>query len=183
MNYKLKKEKIVYNNLEIGRNKFPGNQDIINSEINIYIKLGRTKELIAKLAEAIEISPDNHLLYFNRGTIYDQQGDFSNAERDYLQSLIIKPTSFGSNYNLGALYFNKGVELKNKANDSDNDKVYKKLNAQASAKFDASLPYLEKAYNLEPKDKNTLLSLKQLYYLKGDYKKSEEMKKNIAELK
>ena len=74
------------------------------------------------------------------------------------------------------MYFNKGVELKNKANDSDNDKVYKKLNAQAS-KFDASLPYLEKAYNLEPKDKNTLLSLKQLYYLKGDYKKSEEMKK------
>ena len=75
------------------------------------------------------------------------------------------------------MYFNKGVELKNKANDSDNDKVYKKLNAQASSKFDASLPYLEKAYNLEPKDKNTLLSLKQLYYLKGDYKKSEEMKK------
>ena len=81
------------------------------------------------------------------------------------------------------MYFNKGVELKNKANDSDNDKVYKKLNTQASSKFDASLPYLEKAYNLEPKDKNTLLSLKQLYYLKGDYKKSEEMKKNIAELK
>ena len=169
--------------LELGRNKFPGNQGIINSEINLYIKLGRTKELIAKLAEAIEISPDNHLLYFNRGTIYDQQGDFSNAESDYLQSLKIKPESFGSNYNLGALYFNKGVELKNKANDSDNDKVYKKLNAQASSKFDASLPYLEKAYNLEPKDKNTLLSLKQLYYLKGDYKKSEEMKKNIAELK
>ena len=62
-------------------------------------------------------------------------------------------------------------------------KFIEKLNAQASSKFDASLPYLEKAYNLEPKDKNTLLSLKQLYYLKGDYKKSEEMKKNIAELK
>jgi len=169
--------------LELGRNKFPGDQGIINSEINLYIKLGRTTELIAKLAEAIEISPENHLLYFNRGTIYDQQGDFSKAESDYLQSLNIKPESFGSNYNLGALYFNKGVELKNKANDSDNDKVYKKLNAKATAMFDVSLPYLEKAFNLEPKDENTLLSLKQLYYLKGDYKKSEEMKKNIAEIK
>lgn len=169
--------------LELGRKKFPGDQGIINSEINLYIKLGRTTELIAKLAEAIEISPENHLLYFNRGTIYDQQGDFSNAESDYLQSLNIKSESFGSNYNLGALYFNKGVELKNKANDSDNDKVYKKLNAKATAMFDTSLPYLEKAFNLEPKDENTLLSLKQLYYLKGDYKKSEEMKKNIAEIK
>tara|TARA_B100001093_G_scaffold455381_1_gene465531 strand:- start:129730 stop:130950 length:1221 start_codon:yes stop_codon:yes gene_type:complete len=169
--------------LDLGRNKFPGDQGIINSEINLYIKLGRTTDLIAKLADAIEISPENHLLYFNRGTIYDQQGDFFNAESDYIQSLNIKPESFGSNYNLGALYFNKGVGLKNKANDSDNDKVYKKLNEKATAMFDASLPYLEKAYNLVPKDKNTLLSLKQLYYLKEDYKKSEEMKKNIAELK
>ena len=37
---------------------------------------------------------------------------------------------------------------------------------------------------ISPKEllKNTLLSLKQLYYLNGDYKKSEEMKKLIAEL-
>ena len=33
----------------------------------------------------------------------------------------------------------------------------------------------ELSYLINPKDKNTLLSLKQLYYMKGDYKKSEDV--------
>ena len=41
--------------------------------------------------------------------------------------------------------------------------------------FDDALPFLETSLSLDPNDKNTLLSLKQLYYLKGDYKKSKEM--------
>ena len=45
-------------------------------------------------------------------------------------------------------------------------------------------PILEtiKAHNLKLNDKNTLLSLKQLYYMNGNYEKSEEMKKLIADL-
>jgi len=61
--------------------------------------------------------------------------------------------------------------------------LYKKLNKEADAVFAKALPYLETAHNLNADDKNTLLSLKQLYYLNGDYGKSEEMKKLIAELK
>ena len=37
--------------------------------------------------------------------------------------------------------------------------------------------------SLNANDKNTLLSLKQMYYMNGDYKKSEEMKKLIESLK
>ena len=61
--------------------------------------------------------------------------------------------------------------------------MYKKLNKDAEAVFAKALPYLETAHNLNSEDKNTLLSLKQLYYLDGAYAKSEEMKKLIAELK
>ena len=59
---------------------------------------------------------------------------------------------------------------------------YKKLKNQAETYFDKALPFLESAYQLNTSDKNTLLSLKQLYYMKGDYKKSDEMKKLISEL-
>ena len=168
--------------LALGRDMFEEDQSLINTEINLYIQLGRTSELIGKLGEAIALDDENYLLYFNRGTIYDQEGDIDNAKKDYLTALELNPSSFGGNYNLGALYFNAGVETNNKANGTSNNTVYKKLKKQADTAFAKALPYLEAAHDLEPEDKNTLLSLKQLYYLNGDYKKSEEMKKLIAEL-
>ena len=169
--------------LALGRESFEEDQGLINTEINLYIQLGRTSELIGKLGEAIALDEENELLYFNRGTIYDQEGDIDNAEKDYLTALTLNPSAFGANYNLGALYFNQGVETKNKASDTDNNSLYKKLNKEADAVFAKALPYLETAHELNAEDKNTLLSLKQLYYLNSDYKKSEEMKKLIAELK
>jgi len=169
--------------LALGRESFEEDQGLINTEINLYIQLGRTSELIGKLGEAIALDDENELLYFNRGTIYDQEGDIDNAEKDYLTALELNPSAFGANYNLGALYFNQGVETKNKANATSNNSLYKKLNKEADAVFAKALPYLETAHELNSEDKNTLLSLKQLYYLNSDYKKSDEMKKLIAELK
>ena len=67
--------------LALGRESFEEDQGLINTEINLYIQLGRTSELIGKLGEAIALDEENELLYFNRGTIYDQEGDIDNAEK------------------------------------------------------------------------------------------------------
>ena len=168
--------------LSLGREMFEDDQSIINTEINLYIELGRTSELLKKLGEAIEIDTENSLLYFNRGTIYDQEGQLENAEKDYLKAIDLDPSSFGSNYNLGALFFNKAVELNNSANSTSDDKKYKSIKNQSDVYFNRALPYLESSYSINPKDKNTLLSLKQLYYMKANYKKSDEIKKLISEL-
>jgi len=77
---------------------------------------------------------------------------------------------------------NKAVELNNSANSTSDDNKYRKLKKQAEDYFSKALPYLESAYQLNTTDKNTLLSLKQLYYMQGEYKKSDEMKKLISEL-
>ncbi|MBT5615004.1 MAG: hypothetical protein HOJ77_01980 [Flavobacteriales bacterium] len=169
--------------LALGREMFEMDQGLVNTEINLYIQLGRTSELIGKLGEALKLDPENDLLLFNRGTIYDQQGDFINAEADYKSSLAINPDAFGTNYNLGALYFNTAIEQNNKANATSNNSTHKKLKSKADALFAKALPFLEKAYAIDSKDKNTLLSLKQLYYMNGDYAKSSDMKKTIEGLK
>ena len=168
--------------LSLGRNMFEDDQSIINTEINLFIELERTVELIEKLGEAIELDSENSLLYFNRGTIYDQEGQLDKAEKDYNTAINLDPSSFGSNYNLGALYFNKAVELTNLANATNNNTKHKKIKKEAELFFDKGLPFLENAYSINPIDKNTLLSLKQLYYMKGDYKKSEDIKLQISEL-
>ena len=168
--------------LALGREIFEEDQSLINTEINLYIKLNRTAELIEKLGEAIEFDPENDLLYFNRGTIYDQEGNITKAEQDYKYALEINSSSFGANYNLGALYFNHGVKLKDAAGNASSDAQYKALTKQANDNFEKALPYMQDAFNLNKEDKNTIISLKQLYALKGDYNKSNAMKKLLKEL-
>ena len=62
------------------------------------------------------------------------------------------------------------------------NKKYKLLKDQSDVYFNKALPFLESSYSINPKDKNTLLSLKQLYYMKANYKKSDEIKKLLSEL-
>jgi Flp pilus assembly protein TadD len=71
--------------------------------------------------------------------------------------------------------------MANKANSIPASKVaeYDAAKKKFEAKFKEALPFLEKAYQLNPKDSGTLQSLKQLYTRLGDFKKAEEMKKAL----
>jgi len=156
--------------LSLGREQFADNGDLLDHEINLYIKLEKSEMLIAKLTEALEMNPKNtDLLLANRGIIYDEMGEFMKAEKDYKASLDINPESFGTNYNLGALYFNAAVE-----------KQYG--SSAAKSLFNKALPFLEKAQSLNENDRNTLLSLKQLYYINGNDAKEQEMKNRLEAL-
>jgi len=84
---------------------------------------------------------------------------------------------------MGALYFNEGAEMLNKANDINDDKKYKEAKAKAEDKLKLSIPYLEKAHQIDPKDMPTMESLKNAYYRLGMLDKNEAIKKEIDALK
>ena len=169
--------------LSIGRKKYPTNEYLLNTEINLYIKLNKLSDLIVKFTEAIELDPENSMLYLNRGIIYDQEKDTENAEKDYMKAIKLNPSSFGANYNLGALYFNLGAETINKANATSNNNTHRKLKKAAESLFAKALPYMEDAHIIDANDENTMISLKQLYYRNGNYAKSNEIKKKLEGLK
>lgn len=55
-----------------GRKRFPTEKDLINYELNIYLKQNKTDVLLAKINEALETTPDNSTLIYVRGNIYDK---------------------------------------------------------------------------------------------------------------
>jgi tetratricopeptide (TPR) repeat protein len=171
--------------VQMGRQRFPADNNLVIEELNFYLYSGKSKEALDPLNLAISKDDQNPNLYFARGSIYDKLGDAEKAKTDYEKAIALKPDYFDATYNLGAMYFNTGAELANKANAIPPAKVkeYDEAKAKADAKFKEAQPYLEKAYQLNPKDMSTLQSLKQLYARIGELKKAEEMKKAIDELK
>lgn len=56
---------------ESGRKRFPGEKDLINQELNIYLAQGKQQVLLDKLNEALSLDEESATLLFVRGNVYD----------------------------------------------------------------------------------------------------------------
>lgn len=168
-----------------GRQVYPEDNNLVIQGLNIYLASGRDKEAFEQLDAAIAKDPTNANMYFAKGTVADKLGKNEDAAAAYKKAIELKSDYFDAYYNLGAMYFNDGAELANKANNIPVNKAaeYDAAKKKFEAKFKEAQPYLEKAYELNPKDEATISSLRQLYARIGDLKKSEEMKKALDALK
>ena len=94
----------------------------------------------------------------------------------YTKALEADENYYDALYQLGAYYYNEGVEIKKKVDNMDMD-TYKKegkaVEASVSAKYEQALPYFEKAFKNKKED-DLKEVLKQIYKsLKLDAKLAE----------
>lgn len=149
--------------IDEGLVKFPDDLSLLTSRINLYLRYGQMKEALNYIDRALTNDSENAILYFVRGTIHDNLKELTKAEADYKKALQLNPEYFDANYNLGALYFNMGVNITNRASSEDDSAEYEKMKKEAEDLFRKSMPHLEKALEIQPSHKFTLQSLMQLY--------------------
>ncbi len=153
--------------LETGLTRYPTNQSILYALINYYLSKGDDP---TKVLDFIQIAksrePDNVSLYHAEGTLQDKLGNTEAARKAYEAALEINPNFFDATFNLGVLYFNAGVRLLEEANKIPAKELarYDEVMAQANAEFKKSIPYMERCLEINPKDKATLETLKNLYF-------------------
>ena len=175
--------------LQSARQDFPREQALIIEELNIYLVAGQFELAKENLMLAAEQDPTNEILWFSLGSVYDNLGMQDEAVDAYTKSLGIKADYFDANYNLGALYFNKAVQMVNEANDmwkprmsKDEATKQKELEDGGKAMFSTALPYLEKALDVEPEDRETLRSLRDIYARIGMDEKMLEISAKLKTL-
>jgi tetratricopeptide (TPR) repeat protein len=171
--------------INAGRQKHPEDNNLVIQGLNVYLQSGRDKEAYEQLDAAIQKDPGNANLYYAKGVLSDKMGKTEEAAAMYKKAIELKPDYFEANYNLGAMYFNQGAELVNKANNLPVSKQaeYEAAKKKYEAKFREAQPYLEKAYQLNAKDEATIQSLYQLYGRIGNTAKAQEMKVALDGLK
>ncbi len=170
--------------LKEGFQKMPTEKSIIFELINYYLLVeDNSQAAIDYINKALEQDPDNASLYFAKGLALDKIGKHDEAIAAYKLSIEKDPNYLNAYYNLGALIFNDGVTMFNKCNEIMDNEKYKECVKQADEKFKESLPYLEKAHELDPKEINTLETLKVLYYRLHMYDKRDEIVKQLEEVK
>ena len=169
--------------IQQARAMFPDDNNLVIEELNYFLAAGQHQEALVPLNAAIEKDISNPSLFFARGNIYDKIGDTDKAKSDYLKAIELKADYFDAYYNLGAMFFNQGADMFNKANNipPTKQKAYEAARKEADEKFMEAMPYLEKAFELNPEDLSTLVSLKQLYVRVGETVKYEKIKALLEE--
>ena len=82
----------------------------------------------------------------------------------YRKTLELDPNDFVSQYNLGNIQLNKVIEAHKKVNEITDTEEYNKAFEDIMNQYESVVPYFERASELKPDDKNTLTTLKELYF-------------------
>jgi tetratricopeptide (TPR) repeat protein len=165
---------------------YPNNKTFLIEDLNLSMSGGNGAGALDKINKAIAADPNNANLYAVRAGVYDAQKKTDLAQADYKKSLELDPNNFESQFNLGIYNFNQAANLYTKASKMDL-KTYqvkgKPLEAQGKKYFESSVPYFEKALELQPNDPGTISALQKVYFRLGRNADSEKMAARLQSLK
>jgi tetratricopeptide (TPR) repeat protein len=144
----------------------PDDISLILSEADIYLKLEDFTTYKKLITEVLEKKPNDADLLYNLGVITTKTNAVE-AEQYYKRAIEIKPDYVNAYLNLAILKLEgskKIIDEMNKLGTSEKDnKKYVILKKQKESIFNACLPYLEKANELNPKNEDVATTLLNVY--------------------
>jgi len=162
----------------------PNSAYLMQEELKYYLKNDRGDEAMAKLESAIKADPNNASLYAVLGNLQERKGDLDAATTNYKKAIELDNNNFDAYYNLGVLEYNRASEINNKAAKMDYATYQKKgkaLEAEAKEHFAASLPYFERALEIQPEDQSTMQNLVRVYTRVGRKADADRISKMVKQ--
>lgn len=137
---------------------------IINDNINH----NQYDEAQSLIASAIADNPSSADLYNLMGFIYEQKKDDENALINYRKATELDPNYAPAQFNAGACIVRKAAALQEKINKLTGAEYQSARENELIPLYKEALPYIEKAYELDPTDSSAKRVLSNLYYQLGD---------------
>ena len=164
---------------------YPTNKAFMLEDLNMSLATGKGEDALGKINKSIAADPSNSNLYAVRGSMYDQQKKSDLALADYKKAVELDPKNFDAQFNLGVYNYNKAADAYTKASKMDL-KTYqvqgKKFEVEGKRYFEAAVPYFEKSLEIQPNDRNTLTSLKKIYFRLGRTADSARLEAKLQSL-
>ena len=168
--------------LKEGFTKYPENPAILVELINYYLMSKESNAALEYLEKAKAKDPTNKSYLFAEGTLYDKINNSDKAIESYQKAIEIDPLYFDAYYNLAVVYYNMGLKKTEEANNEVDNSKYNAKKILADEDFKKTIPFMAKAHEINPKDRQTLETLKSLYYrlkMKDDLDRVTNELKNL----
>ncbi len=147
--------------------------------IQQYMKTKNTDECETYLTEISTKYPNEAEITASLGYFYALKGNTLKANELCRKALSGSPSSYLTNYYMGWLYYEKAMQILREADAKAPDimKVVHQPNAAVNEELKLALPLMEKAFELNPSDRDILKRLETIYRKLDMFVKSMDMKK------
>ena len=153
--------------LSDARKANPEDTSLALSEANLYLETKDFETYKKLIAEILEKSPNDSNLVFNLGVLSANAKNAVDAEKYYKRVIEIDPKYGNAYINMAALKLEDEkviIDEMNKLGTSDKDmKRYAVLKTKRENLFKATIPFLQKAYELDPKNIDVAKTLLNVY--------------------
>ena len=150
--------------LQAAIERFPAEPWFLQNLINYYIFSGQEQVAVDYLAQAIEREPNVAQYHHIKGNLDENLGNYDAALVDFDNALRCDPKLADAMAGKGRVYYNQAVKLNEAAALISDNKEYKKALDEMNEVFRKSLPFFEKAHEMDPTDRTYMQVLKGLYY-------------------
>ena len=153
--------------LEQGFLNFPENNGILIGLINLYMENNEEPtKLFDLLHTAQNLDPTNASLFSAEGNVYKKLGDVENAANMYKKAAEVNPDFVFAPLSLGALYYDKAIEIQNKASEELDDNKYFALVKEMDETLEKAIAPFEESFQ---KTDDPELKMAIAEYLKNIY--------------
>ena len=175
----------------------PDDVSLLLNEADLYIRISNNSDndeerLLYRnkfktlMEMAIELDPDNGILYYNLGVIYAEQGELSLAKEKYSQAIKLVPDYVDAYLNLVSVILEDEVSIVDEMNSLGTSKKdnlrYDELKVKREDLYRECVPLLEELLNVSPTNIDALNTLKNIYGVLGNNEAFMRIKAKIEEL-
>ena len=144
--------------------RFPAEPWFLQNLINYYIFSGQEQMAIEYLNQAIEREPKVAQYHLIKGNLDENAGNYEAALKDFDNTLEIDPTLADAMAGKGRVYYNQAVKANEDAAYISDQKEYQKKLNEMNELYRQSLPYFEKAHEMDAQNRDYMIILRGLYY-------------------
>ena len=167
-----------------GLEKYPNNENMNQIVSSSYLKTGNSEKFVSQIKVKIANGTAKSIDYFNLARSLEDDPNANKAEiiKNYKKAIELDANNKDANLNLAFFILKDEKELVDKMNanlgtTAPEKKIYTENQAKRKTLYQEILPYLEKAYQLDPEDLTTIKFLRSSYEVTGDDDKFFEFKK------
>ena len=175
----------------------PDDVSLLLNEADLYIRISNNSDndedrLLYRnkfktlMEKAIELDPDNGILYYNLGVIYAEQGELALAKEKYSQAIKLIPDYVDAYLNLVSVILEDEVSIVDEMNSLGTSKKdnlrYDELKVKREDLYRECVPLLEELLNVSPTNLDALNTLKNIYGVLGNNEAFMKIKAKIEEL-
>ncbi len=150
--------------LQAASDKFPQEPWFLQNLINHYIFSGQQQAAMDYLKEAIEREPNVAQYHLIMGNLQETTKQYEVAEASFNRALELNPQLADAVAGKGRIIYNQAVQINEDATAISDAKAYKKALEEMNEMFKKSLPFFEKAHEMDPENRDYMTTLKSLYY-------------------